>query len=228
MSGKRVLLMLLLVSGLLTVAAAPVRRWSHPVVQSGLPPRDYQFRQYAQPVKSVSAVGVLVRDPVALPDLSAADQKFTGVFADPAVLRAVRAYQFVEPPRLAIDHCSLSRICLLLYESGQWSLSLQADQNPVALEPPEVDRQVTTSEVSGMFTEHLKRNLFIVNVRCYARHGENTTPSALGRAVVVPLQIEPFWVQKAKPYWLHQTGEDRRIRDHFAEIDRVELDFRYR
>jgi hypothetical protein len=190
--------------------------------------RDYQFHNPSRPLKSVSAVGVLVRDPLPRPGATERQRELARLLADPETLRGVRAYQFVERPRLVIDHCSVSEMCLLLYESGRWSLSLRADQNPLQLDPPLVDRQVTSSEETRLYTAHLKRNQFMIQVRCYAAYRTSSEAGLVGKPLVIPLDVKPFWVQKADPYYLYREGDDARIRNWYRDIDRVELEFSYR
>ncbi len=226
MNSKR-LLSLLLAVGVVVIAAAPVPRWTRPVVRCSLPDRDYRFQNASQPVRAVSAEGVLAREPLALPD-GDPDPRLAQLFADPRLLREVRRFEFVRQPRLEIHHCSLSKMSLLLFESGEWTLSLRADQNPLAGELSEQERNVTSGEDVRLFTDHLQRNRFFVTVRCYAGYGTGGESGLVGRPVVVPLEIEPFWVQRGKPYYLHRQGHDPRIRDWYAEIDRVELEFHYR
>lgn len=225
---RHMLLTLLLGAGALAVAAGPVHRSARPVVRCSLPVRNYQFEDRSQPVSSVSAVGILAREPLPLSLIDSRDPRLTRLYADPMLLRGVRRYEFVREPRLRIDHCYISKMSVLLHESGHWTLSLRADQNPVALDPPAIERNFTTSEGVRLLTEHLRRNLFFVNVRCYANYGGDTAPSSVGRPLVVPLEIDPFWVQNGEPYWLYRSGHDPRIREWYAEIDRVELEFHYR
>ncbi len=221
------MLRLLLAAAVVVIAAAPVPRGTRPVVRCSLPDRDYQSRGGSQPVRSVSAEGRLAREPLALPD-GDQDPRLAHWFADPRLLREVRRFEFVRQPRLEIHHCSISKMALLLFESGEWMLSLRADQNPVAEERGGQARNVTSGEDVRLFSDHLQRNRFFVTVRCYAGYGAGGESGLVGRPVVVPLEIEPFWVQRGKPYYLHRQGHDPRIRDWYAEIDRVELEFHYR
>ena len=221
------LLCLAIAASVTVVAAGPHRGVTHPQVRCALPDRDYQYRTYSQPVQSVSAVGVLVRQPLTSADMTESEREKQRWRGDPTTLRAVKAFQFVERPRLEIDHCSISRISLQLYETGDWTLTLRADQNPVRLEPPAVDRQVTTAEEREKFTDHLKRNSFVVNLRCYARDGETGDDSAVGKPVVIPLEVQPFWVQAQEPRWYADQGNHPQIRQFFEFIDRVEIEFSY-
>jgi hypothetical protein len=209
------------------VAAGPYRGATRPSTSCALPNHDYQYREFSQPVRSVSAVGILVREPLPLGGLTEFEREQLRRTGDVSVLRAVKAFQFVDHPRLQVDHCSISQITVNLYESGDWTLSLRADQNPIQLVPPEIDRDVTTSEEVTRFTDHIKRNLFKVQLRGYARTGGATAESAVGKPVVIPLEVASFWVQRQQPRWHVDTGNDAWIRQYFEIIDRVEIEFTY-
>lgn len=209
------------------VAAGPHRGVTRPATDCALPHHDYQYRDFSQPVQSVSAVGILVRDPLPTVGLSELDRERLRRTGDAAALRSVKAFQFVDRPRLQIDHCSISQITVNLYENGEWTISLRADQNPIQLAPAAANRDVTTSEETVKFTDHIKRNLFKVQLRCYARTGGAVADSALGKPVAIPLDIAPFWVQRQQPRWFYDTGNDSLIRQYFDMIDRVEIEFTY-
>lgn len=209
------------------VAAGPHRGVTRPATSCSLPNHDYHYRDFSQPVRSVSAVGILVRAPLPIAGMTELGRERLRWTGDDASLRAVKAFQFVDRPRLQVDHCSISQITVDLYENGDWTLNLRADQNPIQLVPPEVDRDVTTSEEISKFTDHIKRNLFNVQLRCYARAGGAAAESAIGKPVVVPLEVAPFWVQRQQPRWYVDTGNDPWIRQYFEIIDRVEVEFTY-
>jgi hypothetical protein len=216
-----------LAAALMAVAAGPHRATTRPAIRCGLPDRQYQYRQYSPPVRSVSAVGILVREPLPKAGMSERERERLRRTGDAVALRAVKAFQFVEHPRLQVDHCSISQITVDLYENGDWTLSLRADQNPIHMEPPQVDRDVTSSEEIRRFTDHLERNLFKVQLRCYARTGEFAAGSAVGKPLLIPLQVAPFWVQRQQPRWYVDTGDHPWIRHYFDIIDRMEIEFTY-
>jgi hypothetical protein len=97
---RHTLLTLLLGAGALAVAAAPVHRSARPVVRCSLPVRWYQLDDRSQPVSSVSAVGILVREPLPLSLTDPRDPRLASLYADPLLLRGVRRYEFVQEPRL--------------------------------------------------------------------------------------------------------------------------------
>lgn len=208
----------LIALGIITVAAAPKFRHSHPIVRCGIPVRDYQFQRHTQPAESVSAVAFLLRE--------ATTPTAPNALA-PANALPIKVFQFVDPARLTIDHCTISRISVLVQQNGDWTLSLRADQNPVALDPPLVDRQVNSAEPAALFTDHLRRNVFVVNLRASAFQGLPEQGSLIGRQVVVPLAVPPFWVQRATPEYKVIHGNEPQLAAMFDKIDRVELDFSY-
>jgi hypothetical protein len=213
--------MILLASGLIAAAAAAHYHCSRPRLPCFLPRRDYQYRRFSQSVRALSATPVVLREPAA----DAGPAPSGAVRFSPR--RGVKSFQFVDRPVLRIDHCYLSKMSVLLHETGEWTLSLQADQNPLQ-SPAEVDRKVTTREEGQKFTDHLRRNQFFVQLRCYGRYGPSTENDLLGRPVIIPVHIEPFWVQNARPYAFFKTGCEPRIAEFYAEIDRVEIEFWYR
>lgn len=227
MNFRAALLYLAIAAVLITIAAGPHRGATRPPARCQLPKREYQYRDQSQPVRSVSAVGILVREPLPTAGMTEHEREAWRHTGDPVALRAVKAFQFVERPRLRVDHCSISHMTVNLYQTGDWTLNLRADQNPLQLEPPEVDRQVTTSEQPLKFTDHLKRNLFVIRLRCYALAGPSTADSAVGEPVVIPLEVRPFWVQRQQPQWHVDSGDHPRIRQYFESIDRVEIEFTY-
>jgi len=194
----------------------PRRHVTDPCIRCGIPCRDYIYKKYSQPQIAFS---LPVTPSLTLPDTRIGD----------TVIRestSLKVFQF-EQTDLTIDHCKVSRMALQLQADGRWALSLQADQNPVRINPIDVTTNVTTIEPPRKFTEHLKRNEFVITLRCYAGT-QGVATSNVGQPVVVPIYPEPFWVQKAEPYDYHEAGQDEAIARYFSLIDRVELEFRYR
>jgi hypothetical protein len=204
---------LLAAIGVVAIAAAPHYCKTRTQMRCSIPDRDYQYKRLSQPKRSVSAVGIPLRGRV-------------DAIADTAPAPSIQAFQFVDTPTLQIDHCSLSKMSVLLRKSGHWTVSFRADQNPAG-SGAQATRRVTTAEPKKKATSHLLRNQFYVRVTCYGPSG-NADESLLGKPVIAPLELEPFWVQKAVPYPYYATGHDQRIEDHFQLIDRVEIEFSYR
>jgi hypothetical protein len=159
----------------------------------------------------------------------------------PGIVRErVKFFQLSET-KVQLDHCSLSGVVLTLHESGEWTLSLRADQNPWMTGP---DHQVSappqaagaTSAVLpaspnlGKETDSLKRNQFFVKVRCYGGYAAREAQPALapGKPVLFELPTAQFWVQRGYPYdfWAKQPLRD--VSRYFDLIDRVEVEFSYR
>jgi hypothetical protein len=134
--------------------------------------------------------------------------------------RSVIALYQLSQSRLQIDHCEISEVALQLYSDGRWILSLRADQNrrPGEGEPLQFNPQL-----------HLKRNQFAVRLRCLGAFQNEPTEAAMavGRPVLADLQPHPFWVENGQPRYLRAGDHDGWVEEHFAEIDRVEIEFYY-
>ncbi len=140
--------------------------------------------------------------------------------APPPQQRTVVELYQLDRSRLQIDHCEISEVALQLYSDGRWILSLRADQNrrPGVDEPQQFNPQL-----------HLKRNQFVVRLRCLGAFQNEPTEAAMavGRPVLADLQPLPFWVENGRPYYLRAGDCDGWVAEHFAEIDRVEIEFYY-
>ena len=195
----------------------------------GLPCYDYVHGGASQPVSvfSLDAVPLVGTPPPVGGTAAAAGER-------------VKYFQLSQTT-MQLDHCFLSRVVLVLSDTGEWTLSLRADQNPwmtgpgnvsstpvqlpggaTALRPPIPD---LTKE-----TEGLKRNLFFLTVRCYGGYTVREQQPALapGKPVLFRLQPAPFWVQRGQPYdfWDREATPD--VARYFDQIDRVEVEFSYR
>jgi len=113
---------------------------------------------------------------------------------------------------------------VLLHESGKWTISMRANQNPLNMRDP---LNVTTSEPNRLFTDHLRRNEFQVVARCFVQHGPERANALLGKPMVIPLYVKPFWVQRHEPYQVFETNMHPEVRQYFESIDRVEIEFAY-
>jgi len=113
---------------------------------------------------------------------------------------------------------------VLLHESGKWTVSLRANQNPLNVREP---LDVTTSEPTRLVTDHLQRNKFQVVARCYVNYGPGDGNELIGKPMVIPLDVEPFWVHRQEPYQLFETHYHPHIQQYFELIDRVEIEFAY-
>lgn len=175
-------------------------------------------------MRSLSNVPVLIEaPPTATGSLDASPSRS---LLDPAGRRHLRikSFQFVKAPTLQIDHCSISQMSVLLHESGRWTVSLRANQNPLNVQQP---LNVTTGEPIRLFTDHLQRNQFQVVVRCYVQHGSGDSDTLIGKPMIIPLHVKPFWVQRQEPYPLFEAGYHPHIQQYFESLDRVEIEFAY-
>lgn len=215
---------------LVLVAAAPHYFRSRPPLRCGLPghEEDYNYGKFSRTVRTLSATPPIpVRAPLPLDEMIRLNPSDTVPKFGRRPPHAIKAFQFVENPKLQIDHCSISQMSLQLLEDGHWFLTLRADQNP---RPTEFDarRKVTTKEEPRLFTEHLQRNEFHVRVQCYAGFGTGNQLGPVGKPVVIPLKVDPFWVQKGRPRSMYIRGFNEGVEEFFNIIDRVEIEFFYR
>jgi len=207
---------------IVAVAAAPTFHRTRPAVRCDIPVRDYQYAKLSQPLRSLSNVPIVISVPL---------KDFYGTA--PVDLRGpadgkqltVKSFQFVKDPILQSDHCSVSQMSVLLHESGRWTISLQANQNPVN---PRQILDVTTAQPKQLFTDHLQRNEFHVVARCYSQYGPGDSNGLLGKPLVFPLLVRPFMVQRQQPYALFETGFHPDVQQYFGSIDRVEIEFAYK
>jgi hypothetical protein len=203
-----------------TVCAGQVyRHQARPRVCCTLPERDYVRANPPTTLGlAVSSTAVLLRKP----DLTVSAPATPG--------ERVALFQLSQSA-LAVDHCSLSRVALLLRDDGSWALSFRADQNPVVpVAPPLPARTVAGSTALALQTLHIRRNQFFVRVRGYgaflvAPPGLDLAP---GRPVLFEIAVDPFWVQRGVPEFLTFRGSDPSVAYDFALIDRVEVELRYR
>lgn len=221
---KRSLLMFL-ACGLVFVAAAPHFHRMHPQVRCGIPNRNYQYGKFSPTRRSLSSGPIVFTAPMtSLENATSASQRLLPPLSSSREQK-IKAFQFVKNSKLQIDHCSISQMSVLLHESGRWTVSLRANQNPLNATEP---LNVTTIEPNRKVTNHLLRNEFFVSVQCFANYGPAGEDTRLGKPLVIPLTIKPFWVQKEQPYQLYETDFHPHLQQYFSSIDRVEIEFAYR
>jgi hypothetical protein len=112
-----------------------------------------------------------------------------------------------------------------LRKNGTWLLNLRADQNPDADgEGP----QAATAD--GKFTQHLKRNLFVVKLRFHGSlvDGDTADDPTSGKAVLGELRPIEFWVQRGRREKVSRCGHSPWVTEYFNLINRTELEFYYR
>lgn len=241
MLSKRVVLPLL-ATGCVIVSAGPVRHHAHPPHHGGLPAFDYQYFEFSPTRRSLSELFIESRGDVRDDPLASRQIGTRAMAARPETdfSRRFRRYQFVKLPVLQIEHCALSEMAVSLHENGEWAVSFRAHQNPrldafaeapdlLTLSPraPLLDEGVTTLEPRKWQSSHILRNQFYVQLRMLSGNREGQR-SLIGFPVVATLELDPFWVQREQVLPYHSYGKDSIIQAHFDEIDRVEIEFKYR
>ncbi|MCA9163444.1 MAG: hypothetical protein R3C99_09335 [Pirellulaceae bacterium] len=149
-------------------------------------------------------------------------ERFTSVRPAPTVARrtVVDLYQ-LERAAISVGHCHISQVALQIHDNGMWILSLRADQNPL---PPPGAVPIYNP------TLHIKRNLFHVKLRCLGAYREPVAEfvPSLGKPVLAELSPCPFWVENGQPRFVRTGRVDPWLQEHFADIDRVEVEFFFR
>ena len=127
----------------------------------------------------------------------------------------------LDRPKLEIDHCSISGVVLQVRSDGRWVLNLRADQNPLPAEGREAEYNPKL---------HIKRNQFVLRLRCLgnARHAVTPQAAVSGRPVLAVIDVPEFWVERREPRFVRFKGEQVEIKEFFDRIDRVEVEFYYR
>jgi hypothetical protein len=252
MSARRrgLSLVAILLVGVVGTGAGVRRYHVQPQPLCGIPARDYQPPQPPPgppPIVLLSkiAVPLVDTDPATLAGTPAMSLQIPG--AAGTTRPRIKLFQF-DPSAAAIDHCAISQMALTINENGWWRLNLRADQNPQTASPttpaapaatpangapPPVNAPIRgLPNVSLKQTLHIKRNLFIINIRGLGGFSEAVSvppvPSTLGKPVLLALEPIQFWVQNGVPYWLVTQGCCPDASVFFNQIDRVELEFSYR
>ncbi len=211
MTSKRIWLtglMLVAVAGAAVAGIRSYRTRTRPLC--GIPTRDYQYMPRSDSVIVASMIRMTIP--------KVADE------TNPAKQKNMAIYQ-LDKAKLTIDHCSISRTMLQIHDNGVWVMSLRGDQNP-----PEEDGTQPATTDGGKYTAHLKRNQFVVKVRCYGAYQRKESSGEATAARPMLFEIEPitFWVQKGRPYTLRREGMIRCQPELLKMVDRVELEFYYR
>ena len=221
---KKRLLFTLSTACVVIVAAAPNYHRTRPCVRCAIPDRDYLYQKFSQPLRSLSNEAVLIETPLVASEKGSGYQSRLALDSDDRRSLKIKSFQFVKDSTLRIDHCSISQMSVLLHDSGRWTVSLRANQNPLNAQQP---LNVTTGEPIRLFTDHLQRNQFQVVARCYVQHGPGDSDGLIGKPMVIPLHVKPFWVQRQEPYQLFEADYHPHIQQFFESIDRVEIEFAY-
>jgi hypothetical protein len=136
-----------------------------------------------------------------------------------------RLYQ-LNRGQLAVEHCRVAEVALLIRGDAFWTLSLRADQNRQDVSPDEAGYNPRL---------HLKRNEFHLRLRCLGGLATATNPTsqAAAQPAIAMIEPEPFWVERGQPKF-HQATGYARSGDQWlnsldvALIDRVEIEFFFR
>jgi hypothetical protein len=245
-----------LVTGLLLVAVINIGWGGHHCHRTrsrgrcGIPPEyDYQVVRTSPPARATSATVVLLQGdptkPAAAVTAAAAPAAGAPTPISPAgVSPAPSAAAAAKPPpkitfyqltqaEVPKDHCSISRVAVILEQDGQWRVSLQANQNPVqpdgAPKPPPATTATTANQPQKQ-TSHIKRNEFYVVVRGYGANQlkEASDGKALGKPLLFRFAMDPFWVQNGVPRDMVWDGNSGDVKKFYDLVDRIEVEFSYR
>jgi len=177
----------------------------------GIP--DYAYSSASATAKPTTTAATLPRVPAA---------RLSGTGVSPQVYQLAQA-------RMQVDHCYLSRVAVTLADDGGYTIGFRADQNPVASDDPGSPLRANDTPPT-LQTAQLLRNRFVVTLRGYAN--DASTPLvpnlAAPRAAVVEWKLDPFTVERGKPYSGHLSGFSNEVKRNFAFIDRFEVEFSYR
>jgi hypothetical protein len=160
--------------------------------------------------------------PLRIDERSELHDRFVGPPPVPQAWRktVIDLYQ-LDQDKLQIDQCEISQVALQLFDNGQWVLSLRGDQNrrPLPDQPVPYNPRL-----------HIKRNQFVVRLRCLGAVEVKPIADApaAGKPVLVALNPVEFWVENGQPRYLRTGGRDPLVKDYFRDIDRVEIEFFYR
>lgn len=198
------------------------RTTTRPNCLPGIPDREYQHQLRSRSEIALSMTGVLLearRDrELNLTAIDLAPARTTQLDPRPEDDRAIKLFQ-LDRSRMRVNHCSISDVALQLDDRGHWVLSLRADQNP---------RPSTREEARYNSRLHLKRNEFVVRLRCLGFVQEPRAEVHAGRPVLAEINPEPFWVENGQPKYLRVTDCNDDVRQNVHLIDRVEIEFFYR
>lgn len=230
-----------LVTPIVVLAAIPAaaaephlirRGCTKPGYVCGIPARDYQYGMRSPSQMAISRTGILLRTGTVFAEtFEAVPAPVRGAYRDetltsqppppePRWQTMIELYQ-LDQARLQIDQCEISEVALQLHDDGRWILSLRADQNR---RPDEAEAADYNPRL------HVKRNQFTVRLRCLGAFQNAPAEGALaaGKPVLTALDPEPFWVENGHPRHVRAAGHCGLVQEHFADIDRVEIEFFYR
>ncbi|MFO0899243.1 MAG: hypothetical protein U0836_17605 [Pirellulales bacterium] len=206
------------------LASAAEFHCARPACRTGIPTRDYRYRERSRSDTALSGTGT----PLALATTVALTQTPTAAL-DAAVPETKARVFSLSRASLAVDHCRITQVAVLLEESGIWTLSLKAEQNP-GVPPNGIVLSGDAREgPDQQFTLHLKRNQFVVRVRAYGNFplAEELRDDSPGKPVMFSLEPRAFWVQRGEPYNLVERAYCPALKAYYPNVERLEVEFYY-
>lgn len=195
---------------------------------------DYQISKTTPPQRALSSIALNLtsgESPQPNPPVTPAGEAVS--ISPHSAPQAELRFSQLAQSTLSHGHCAISRIALVMYADGRWRASLQGDQNTPLTEAEQMrdknDRIGRRNEALKP-AAHILRNEFTVVFRGYAAYGEKRDPAlpAIGKPLMFRIALPPFWVQRGIPKDGVWDGWSPDVKEHFAKIDRVEVDFMYR
>ena len=130
---------------------------------------------------------------------------------------------------LRVDHCSLSKVSVVLYPDGAYKITFRADQNPLATDPQADSLKSTGKSVdTGLNANQFRRNKFYVTVRGYAADPLGERGIGATKTAVLEIPLDPFWVSRGETYLGSVEGKSEAVQRNYKLVERVDLDFTYR
>ena len=136
--------------------------------------------------------------------------------------RKIRVFQ-QGSSALTDDHCEISKLTVILEETGRWVVSFDAEQN-AQLVTPATDRPAF---------ERFQRNSFYVELRGLGLSLDSTNPleKVLASPQFFQIKLPVVRVEKGQTRSLRFQSRIQKpnanVKRYFSQIDRVEIHFRY-
>ncbi len=152
--------------------------------------------------------------------------------------RVSAKYFNITQTELKIDHCSISKISVVVFDDGKFVLSFRADQNAQFAALPQQgaggrivglkgDVPISGAKELTLQTGQFKRNEFTVRARFL---GATSTDAVrkVGGAVLAEIRPPEFMVQRSEGLDYYRIEQSPLLKDFHHLLDRVEIDFSYR
>jgi hypothetical protein len=169
---------------------------------------DYSYNKLTNPVSSVTFPGILDTQSV----------QGAGAVGDIGRSRIrIKSYA-LRQRELANDHCRISKVVVTIDETGTWTVSLLAEQNPMLA----VEQQRSRFQLAD-------QNRFQITLRPLLG-STAVTPETLDNvdaATVNAIAVTSFWLEKGQQQRIHEEGHDPRLGDRFDSIRHVAVDLQY-